>query len=256
MISDNNKILAHRAIDGELTAAERKEFELLLATSVEVRQFYSQLESLSTLKTQLASVEPPSELRNDVRASIATTHRRAAAGNKNPRSIGALIGTLLTPRLAYGLAAGLVIGIGLGAVSFSGNSGNLNPLELSGTLVGGKDSKSLIRVDADSFSDGQAVGRLAVDAGSGLTYIQFELQSSLEVTVVLEFDPSVHAMRAFEQQSSISGNLTSGHGQVSATHVGENRYLFVLGTVSESSSPVTVRVESTGVIYSRELRLQ
>ncbi len=256
MISDNTKILAHRAIDGELTAAERKDFEQLLATSVEVGHFYSQLESLSALPSQLPSVEAPTDLKHDIRSAITATHRRAAMGSKSPRSIGAMIGTLLTPRLAYGLAAGLVIGIGLGAATFSGNSGQLNPLELSGTLVGGKDSKSLTRVDADTFGDGQAVGRLAVDAGSGLTYIQIELQSSLEVAVVLEFDPSVHAMRAFEQQSPISGNLTSGHGQVRASHVGENRYLFVLSTDSETSSPVVVRVESTGVIYSRELQLQ
>lgn len=255
MISENMKILAHRAIDGELSAAETEDFEQLLSTSTEMRQFYSQLEALAALPSHLPSVEPPAGLKSEITSAIAPSRRIASVGHKNPRSIGALIGNLLTPRLAYGLAAGLVVGIGLGAVAFNSYTGQLNPLELSGTVIGGKSEKSLIRVDADSFGDGQAVGRLAVDAGSGLTYVQLELQSSQEVSVVLEFDPVGYSIRAFEQQTPHSGIIVSGEGQLTASHVGENRYLFVLGTVAESDSPVVVRVESTGVIYRRELKL-
>lgn len=255
MISESIKILVHRAIDGELSQSERGDFEQLLESSPDVRQFYTQLQALAALPGQLPPVDPPAELRNQILTGVANGQRRRKSLGSNPRSIGALIGTLLTPRLAYGLAAGLIVGIGVTAVTLNNHSGQLNPLDLSGTLTSGKDSKGLTRVDADSFGDGQAVGQIAVDAGSGLTYIQIALETTQEISLVLEFDPLAYTLRAFEQQSPISGEIASGHGLLRATHVGDNRYLFVLGTIGESKTPVVFRVESTGVIYRRELQL-
>jgi hypothetical protein len=254
MIDETSKILAHRAIDGELSDLELKDFEKRLESSTELLQFYSQLRALAELPIQLPSVEVPASLKGEIHNEIADIARRDRARSSNPRSIAATIGTLLTPRLAYGLAAGLVIGIGLSALTIGKNSGQLNPLDVSGTLVGGKDSRGLTRADSDYFGDGQAEGRIAVDVGSGLSYIQVELQSAKEVTVVLEYDPVAYSMRAFEQQSPVSGSIVVSPGQSSASHIGRNHYLFVLGTVGESQAPVVLRVESTGVIYSRELQ--
>lgn len=254
MIDEKSKILAHRAIDGELSDSEQKDFEKRLESSPELFQFYSQLRALAELPSQLPSVDAPSSLKSQVHDEIVKGRRRSNQNSTNPRTIAATIGALLTPRLAYGLAAGLVIGIGLSALTIGNQSVHLNPLDVSGTLVGGKDSKGLTRADADYFGDGQAEGRVAVDVGSGLSYIQVELQSAREVTVVLEYDPAAYSMRAFEQQSPVSGSIVVSPGQSSATHIGRNHYLFVLGTVGESQAPVILRVESTGVIYSRELQ--
>lgn len=255
MISEQHKILVHRAIDGELSAAELSDFNQLLESSEEFRQFHAQLQALASLPTHLPSVDAPAGLKGQIRANIDKPHGRSRSFASNPRSIGALFGTLLTPRLAYGLAAGLIIGIGLGAVTFSGNSSQLNPLDLSGTLISGKDSMELVRVDADTFGDDHIEGRLAVDAGSGLTYIQIELHSQLDATVILEFDQAAYTLRAFEQQSPVSGRVSTGPGQLTASHLGQNLYLFVLGTTGDSQRPVVCRVESNGVVYRRELHL-
>lgn len=255
MIDEKSKILIHRAIDGELSEVESNDFNRLIESSLEARQFHGRLQALALIPTQLPAIDPPSELRSQILDGVVESRRHTKPVGSNPRSIGALIGTLLTPRLAYGLAAGLIVGIGLSALTSNSPVSQLNPLDLSGTLVSGKDSKGLIRVDADSFAGGQATGRLGIDVGSGLIYIQMELHSAQEVAIVLEYDPSAYTLRAFEQQSPVSGNIVTRQGQLQASHVGENRYLFVLARVGESSSPVVCRVESTGVIYRRELRL-
>jgi len=255
VMEDKDRLLIHRAIDGEISENERAELKRLLESSPEARRFQHQMEGLSTLPVLLHTVDAPSEIKENVLSTIDPSRYRARQSASGPRAIGALIGSLLTPRLIYGLAAGLLIGIALGALSFGDPMGRLDPLDLSGTVLSGKDSASLKRVDADSFTSDQAKGRLAVDVGRGLTYIQVELQSSQEVSVVLEFDPDSYILRAFEQQSPLPNNIVSSQGRLQASHIGSNRYMFVLGQIETSNAPVVCRVESSGVIYQREIQL-
>lgn len=254
MLSDSNKSLIHRAIDGELSEPEKAELHRLMESSPEAQAFYKEIDSLSLLPSMLPSQDVPVGLKSDTLRAIDQS-RVALRGTYSPRSIGAWIGTLLTPRVAYGMAAGLILGIAVSALTLRGPVGHLDPLDLSGTIVGGKSDKSLQRVDSDSFSEGQATGRIAVEAGAGLDYIQLELESSQEVSAVIEYDPAAYVLRAFEQATPQTGEIVNGYGQLRASHVGRNRYLFVLERTGESTQPVVCRIEGTGVIYQRELQL-
>lgn len=254
MLSDSNKGLIHRAIDGELSEAEKVELHQLLESSADARAFYKQVDSLSSLPSMLPSQDAPAGLKPSV-LRVIDQSRLAQLKTPSPRSIGASIGTLFTSRLAYGMAAGLILGITVSALTLRGPVGHLDPLDLSGTIVGGKGDKSLQRVDSDSFSASQATGRIAVEAGAGLSYIQLELESTQEVSAVIEYDPSAFVLRAFEQATPQTGEIINGHGELRASHVGRNRYLFVLERTGESTQPVLCRVEGTGVIYQRELKL-
>jgi hypothetical protein len=254
MLSDTHKNLIQRAIDGELTDGEKVDFHRLLESSPEARAFYQQLDSLSMLPSQLPPQDAPAGLKPGVLRAIGHTYV-AGTTTSSPRSIGAMIGSLFTPRLAYGMAAGLILGIAVSALTLRGPVGHLDPLDLSGTIVGGKSDKSLQRVDSDSFSEGQATGRIAVEAGAGLDYIQLELESTQEVSAVIEYDPDAYVLRAFEQATPQTGEIVNGQGQLRASHVGRNRYLFVLERTGESTQPVVCRIEGTGVIYQRELQL-
>lgn len=254
MLSDTNKNLIHRAIDGELSEPDKAELHRLLESSPEAHAFYKEIESLSSLPSMLSSQDAPAGLKPGILRAI--DHSRVAQRKtSSPRSIGAWIGTLLTPRVAYGMAAGLILGFAVSALTLRGPVGHLDPLDLSGTIVGGKSDKSLQRVDSDSFSASQATGRIAVEAGAGLNYIQLELESTQEVSAVIEYDPAAYVLRAFEQATPQTGEIVNGHGQLRTSHVGRNRYLFVLERTGESTQPVLCRVEGTGVIYQRELQL-
>lgn len=255
MINDKEKALIHRAIDGELAEAEKIEFQNLLEASPEARRFYQQIDSLGTISSKLSPVDAPAGLKPGVLRAIDHSCAPVKKAHSSPRAIGALIGALLTPRLAYGLAAGLIIGITASAIVLENPVGQLDPLDISGTLLGGKESKGLQRVDADSFAEGQASGRLAVDAGSGLTYIQLALESTQEVSIVVEYDPSGYILRAFEQASPVANSIVTGQGQLRAVHLGKNHYVFVLERVGNPTLPVICRVESKEVIYQRELQL-
>lgn len=256
MIDEQTKQLIHRAIDGELTRAEHVELNRILETSAEARQFHHQLSLVAELPKHVPTAEAPEEIKQNVLTEIGQTHQKTIrVSQSNPRGIGALIGNIFSPRLAYGLAAGLVIGVAVSALTLKGPVGHLDPLDVSGTLVGGKSASALERVDADSFSGGQATGRIAVDVGSGLTYVQVEVQSVLEVTVALDFDSESLVLRAFEQQSPLSSGVITGAGQARATHTGNNYYLFVLGETGKPTSPIALRIESSGVIYQRDIQL-
>lgn len=254
MLSDTQKDLIHRAIDGELSESEKADFHRLVESSTEARVFYRQLDSLSVLPSVLPSQDAPTGLKPGILRAIEKSPV-VAGQTSSPRSIGATIGSLFTPRLAYGMAAGLILGVAVGALTLRGPVGHLDPLDLSGTIVGGKSSKTLVRVDSDSFSESQAAGRISVDAGAGLEYIQLELESTQEVAAIIEYDPSAYVLRAFEQALPQTGGILNGDGQVRASHVGRNRYLFVLERTGESTRPVLCRIEGTGVIYERELQL-
>jgi hypothetical protein len=253
VIDDKYRLLTHRAIDGELTEPERAELDRYLASSAEARHFYQQVEAFASIPSHLPQVEAPASIRAEVLHRIARGQHESRSRKSNPRGIGALIGSLLTPRLAYGLAAGLIIGIAIGATTFKQPGNQLDPLDVSGTILGGKESGVLTRLDADAFSDEQMRGQLSVDTKGDLTYLQVELQSSQELSIVIDFDPNAYVFRAFEQRSPQPSGLVTGQGQIRSSHAGENRYLFVFGTVGKAASPVVLRVESTGVSYQREL---
>ena len=255
MISEQHKILIHRAIDGELSIAEQAEFTQLIKASVEAKRFFDRINSLSPLSTELKSAEPPVSLRHNVLDKLSSRSRATETTTPSPRAIGALIGSLFTTRVAFGMAAGLLIGITVGSLALKNSTVALDPLDISGTVLAGKDSQTLRRVDSDSFSDGQANGRLAVDAGPELKYIQVEVNSSQEISVVIDYDPTMYTLRAFEQKSPNINNVITGAGQLRATHIGDNKYLFVLGQLTETSSRVVCRIESTGVVYERELQM-
>lgn len=254
MLSDTHKDLIHRAIDGELSETEKVDFHHLVESSPEARAFYQQLDSLSALPSMLPSQDAPTGLKPGILDAIEKS-AVVAGRTSSPRSIGAMIGSLFTPRLVYGMAAGLILGVAVGALTLRGPVGHLDPLDLSGTIVGGKTSKTLERVDSDSFSENQAAGRISVDAGAGLEYIQLELESTQEVAAIIEYDPSAYVLRAFEQAVPQTGGIVNGDGQVRTSHVGRNRYLFVLERTGESLRPVLCRIEGTGVIYERKLQL-
>ena len=255
MIAEQHKILIHRAIDGELSNDEQATLTQLLQSSIEARQFFDRIKSLSVMSSELATIEPPASLRHNILERVASRRQATRPTVSNPRAIGALIGSLFTTRVAFGMAAGLLIGITVGSLALKNATGTLDPLDISGTVLAGKDSQSLRRVDSDSFSNGQASGRVAVDAGAQLKYIQVDVKSAQEIAVVIDYDPTVYTVRAFEQQGPNTNNVVTGEGQLRATHVGNNKYLFVLGQLTASSSPVICRVESTGVVYERELQM-
>ena len=76
MISEQHKILVHRAIDGELSAAELSDFNHFLESSEDVRQFHAQLQTLASLPTHLHTVDAQAGLKNQIRADIHQPHGR------------------------------------------------------------------------------------------------------------------------------------------------------------------------------------
>ncbi len=252
MLSENQKLLIHRAVDGELTESEKAEFHLLLEASAEARKFYNQMDNIDALTKSLGTVEAPGQLRADVLRALRESKSRASS----PRSLGATFGVLLSPRLAFGLAAGLVIGLGVGALTLKTQTGQLDPLTLSGTILGGTNPETLVRVDSDSFVDGSTKGYVTVDVAKQLYYIQIEIESAQEVSADVEYDPSGYVVRAFEQAVSKPGNIVSGAGQIRTSHSGRNRYLFVLEHISETElTPVVVRIAGANVTYERSIEM-
>lgn len=252
MLTDNQRLLIQRAVDGDLSESEKAEFHALIESHAEARKFYHQIDNIGILARDVGTVDAPGSLKADVLRSV----RRSSATSAPPRAFGALFGVLLNPRLAYGLAAGVVIGLGIGAMTLKSHTGQMDPLVLSGTILGGTNPKTLTRVDSDSFSDGTTKGRVAVDVANHLYYVQIELESSQDISADLEYDPSSYVVRAFEQAVPKPGSIMSGAGQVRATHSGRNRYLFVLEHINdESPAPVVLRITGTGTIYERSLEI-
>jgi anti-sigma factor RsiW len=192
VIAERHKILIHRAIDGELSEPERRELDSLLESSAEAQEFYRQVADLAVLPSLLPASDAPADLKTRILNEAVRTRQTSTRRAAPPQTLGALLGSLFTPRLVYGLAAGLVIGIGLGALVLKGPISQIDSMDLSGTIIAGDDPTHLRRVDSDSFAEAEAKGRLAVDVKDGLTYIQVEIESTTEVSVVVDFGRDPH----------------------------------------------------------------
>lgn len=239
MSSPRYEVLVHRLIDDEITDAERAELDTLIADSSEARAFYESMIALSHEGRQAEVVPAPADLREQVLGQIdharyRSTRPQAKIGFRD------FIKSILTARLAYGLAAGLILGIALGSIAMKQSTGplaSITPGDVTGTVGMPASSGKVERVTTRSFGVNGATGRLTADQFGNHGTVRIAIDSDVPSEITLEFDPAAATVQTFEQQADGLLGATIDNGRVTLSHQGDNSYtaMFRLG-----EAPLTV----------------
>ncbi len=244
--------LIHRRLDGEITPAENTELTSHLAASTEAHALYEHLSQTFKVVASVPPVDPPSDLKAEVLASIGRAPHHAAAPQRSLREV---MLSVFTPRLSYGLAAGVLLGIAIGTIGSRGlgSHNSIDPSSLAGTITSGAIPKESRRIDNDSFQNDRFTGRVTVDDVQGAIWVRLEIESGDDVTMNLSMGDRAWTLKGFAQSSPIQNALgTTGSG-LYLTHHGKNAYVFVLESTDQLAPVLSLRLDCQGVVYQRDI---
>jgi len=129
---DRARDLLNRSIDGEISHGEKKELEVLLASSAELRDLKEEFVTVKRLLDELPEVEPPGYLQKTIERQLRLPSQDAVSLKKP-----GLLGTWLNAnwlRSGLALAAGVVLTVGVYEMGSEPISVS-DSANLSGTMV-------------------------------------------------------------------------------------------------------------------------
>ena len=222
--------LLNASMDGEISAAEQAELDLLLANSESVRNLDKQLKTIAKLLDELPVLEPPQHLKSSIERQV----RLPADGGKRkqPGALGQWLDSQWL-RTGLALAAGVVLTFSVYEMG-SRPISNRDTENLSGTMVKkGLTSQQGTLLDRVHLDTAQFSGLVELRNMDDVFTLDVQLNSEDPVDVVVDiagrglvFDGATHA-----QDSNDFVSVRDGAIHLASS--GENRFTVKLRRTSD-----------------------
>ena len=247
--------LMHQSIDGEIRGEQQFELNRFLATSQEGKELHERFVYLADMKSKLPPADPPADLRTSILEAIDPHKYNYGSKHSSWAGIKTMVAQVITPRMAFGVAAGILMGLAIGTMMVGGSvgTGGIDPTAMVGTLVLDAPAIEDDKIRVESFSGPDATGQLTVRTKGEVALIRLDFSESREVAVVLEFMPDQWTLKSFGPDAYITTTLASSPGIVRIQHRGEGGFLIALSSSNEMSSPVAIRIDCESPIYRNSL---
>lgn len=242
VIDERHTTLIQRAVDGELSAIERDELNVILSESSGAQELYGQLTRIAQLRDATPTVDAPGDLKSSVMRSIDPDRYRYITFGARLSRVLDLMSALWSRQLAFGLATGAVLGLGLSVVVDLGPLSEAERESTSGALVPAMVSVEPTRIFDQDIEADQVTGRLFVDRSGQLYSFQFNIESGIDATVELSYDSDSWVVRSIQQQGLRSMSASSSPGLVHIEHSGKNEYTITLEALNSSPDHVECMV--------------
>jgi len=173
--------LINRSIDGELSAAEQAELDVLLDGSKRVRQAYEELKTTTGILDGAPEREPPEYLHKAIISQV----RLPVPGAAKTSGSGLFSNWLSAPwaRTGLAVAAGLVLTVSI----YQTDTGSLSPEDASGMTGTIMKSPKGVLLDSTRFTVEAVNGKAELHLKDGLWLIDVNLESAGEVVLRLGF---------------------------------------------------------------------
>ena len=221
MIEREYEDLIQEVLDGDATPAQIERLEMWLASSAEGRARRKELEGMFQALRKVPSIEPPTELKDDVLRALRT---RPARGPATRSAWSWSPASRLRP--AFVFAAGLAAGaIGYGAMTQL-PSWPPGDFSVTGTMMPSKASQP----GADAVRRAWSAGPSQVEAISWRTadsrVAAFQVRKG-EARIEIEYDPAQLVLVGIDQMGAGASLIHAGPGKLVVS--GENRGEFTVG---------------------------
>lgn len=246
-LPDRTVELIQASVDREISAADNRELESILAKSAEARRYQADMSELCNVLESAEALDPPAHLRHLIIDSVESNRRRVLRPKAGSRFLAAP-----AFRLATAFAAGVVL-----TWSFvSSDDLSRNAFEDVTGLVGTiSDSKlAMPGTTGISISHASIAGTITMRQSGNLLVIDFDLVSKGPMDVIAGFPKTDMWFNGFAQLESNGTSVAAEPGRVTISMDGKRRYALYLNDSGRRVAAVDLQFVSSGSVV-HEARL-
>ena len=234
MMTQEQRELVQAAVDGELSASERADFQALCESSAEARSLYEQLQAVTHALDSLPPLEPPANLHAAIMAKVSLP-KPSPLKTWFERFSG-------SPLVRYGFAASAAVLVTVGVYQAGSELDTTADFSsMVGTLGKPGSVSEGALLDFHRYSVADASGQVRLLQQSGHLALEFEMRSSEPVAFSVNLPEEALQFEAFAQQNDALAMLRFEDGRLVGEAQGEQRFVVLLKTgVSEvtAESPI------------------
>lgn len=239
--------LINADVDGEISSADKRELDAILASNAESRVFHMELASLCTAMDSFESLEPPPHLRHLIMDSVRPQRSTAADTRRFSRLLSAP-----ALRFAAAFAAGVILTLSfvssdnISRHAFEDVTGLVGTMSESGSKLPVGSSISISRADI--------AGNITSHRSGQILIIDFDLVTHGPVDIVAGFAGQSIWFNGFAQLESVGTSVAAEAGQVTLRMDGKRRYALYLHDAGSGDARIDLKFVSAGtVIHEAQL---
>jgi hypothetical protein len=241
--------LINKQIDGLNDASESEELQRSLATDKEARGIYDDLLRMANALKRVEAIEPPSRLKtqilNSIRSGPASTESRSSR-------LSVLLEVFRRRPLArYSLvfASGLCVGVLFFVFANPWRQGTTaDSSKVGGAMALLPDLSRLPVVDSARIESEGIEGTFRTFRNEGNVLVEIALNSSVNVRVEMNSDPSELTFGGISRLSGTEGLVSVTQGKIVLTDVKSDLVAVAFSSVGEIHRAVEVRIYKGDVI--------
>jgi len=246
MLEEHTLHMINADIDGELTADERDEPDVILESSVEARAMRAELLRLSNLLESLPEQLPPPELSKQILNKLAPQSRALNF------SLSGLFASFQPATAGLAFAAGLLMTVGFYELSPSGQSQS-ETASMVGTMVASQPrSPNLLKNDVLLKGDG-FTGTVSLRSTDGVYVLNFDLDSENMTEITVGLDKTGLSFGGFAETRSdtdkVFETVTMSGGTLRVVNQGRQQFAVFLRVISPEQA---IDAGSITIDFSRE----
>ena len=253
-ISERDWDLLQREVDGDTMTEESERLRKRRAQEPELDAGYQALLELERTLRQIGLVDPPDRLADEVKRQV---RQRARAREATQRPLARLLcrlGQRPGLALASSLAAGLVVGVMLTSLVIQPRPGSIDEGFVAGTILLSGGRSALPVIEEASLEDSGLRATVVTRQGRGFVVAELTFESPQPVDVTVELDGQTLRLQGFETAGGLpTGEVVLEADRVRIRQVPGGRYLLTLAVLRRDPAPFQIRLESGGVVLTREL---
>jgi hypothetical protein len=239
--------LIQAGVDREISAADKRELDSILAGSEDARRYHAEIAELCDALGAADMLDPPAHLHHLIVDSVESNRRRA------PRSKA---GSSFLAAPAFRLATAFAAGVVLTWSFVSSDNQSRNAFDDVTGLVGTISDRELAAAGTSgiSISHANIAGTVTMRKSGRLLVVDFDLVSKGPVDVIAGFANTDLWFNGFAQLESSGTSVAAEPGRVTIRMDGKRRYALYLNDSGSRDAAIDLQFVSSGSVV-HEARL-
>lgn len=248
---DELYILMNRALDGELTEEERKEFEQTLEHNPEAKKEYEELKKTFHLLEKDAAALDEADFAGRIIENLDPSLYNPQPKKSFLEALGlSNIGGFF--KYGFGFALGLAVGFFVLNAFQPGVQNGIPAQKVYGTMAEISATEALADIDSYEFTARDGSISITTKLADTVSIAEISFATNAQNTVTIGFDQSAISLAGLKSVTAPpAGFAASDEGEIMITAGGRETYLLYLKLQRGAASPLSVTVSVADSVISR-----
>ena len=243
--------LLNREIDGVNSQKDSSKLKEYLVKNPEAQELYNELVTVSDVLKKVRVIEPSPNLRKNILNAIPSSKYAVKEKESSLKSLMSALFFRYKMQYAYAFVAGLMVGVVVYSFFATDKHPPSDLTTLYGTMLSPETSEGFQIADVVEIDLDEIAGTVTMKYSKGVVLAEVDLESQKETEIVLEFDENDIRFHSFGQLNSAKNEITVDKNSVGLTNTGENTYVIFFEDKTQSITPMTVKILSSGTLLSQ-----